>query len=643
MRTIIRMLHDAATRFPNRAYATKKTDEGWKPYTFADVDLLSDRVAAYLTANGCIQGCAFGILAEGRAEWVIGELGVLKSRGVSVPLSIKLTPDEIAFRLTHSEAKGIFASSNTLENVCKALAVMEKKPLLLYLDEHDERLKKAVEAYGWKAGDDYIVWDVIQSSGKEILERSPLFVKDVENLIDENDTVNICYTSGTTGNPKGIMLTHLNYWANSHDAVELFKIPDEVFETLIVLPVDHSFAHTVGIYTAMLKGITLHFVDARGSNAAILRNFPKNLTEVNPVFMMTVPSITGNFMKKMMQGVAQKGAFIDGIFQRGLQAGIKRNGDGFNRPGFGVQLTTFFPYTLASLLVFPALRKVFGNRMRYCVGGGALLEAKQQHFFAAIGVPVYQGYGLTEAAPVISSNNPDRYKFGTSGVVAAHVKCRIMKSPTEEAAVGERGEIVIQGENVMKGYFKNPEASAAVLRDEADGRWLWTGDLGYFDQDGFLVVTGRAKALLIGKDGEKYSPEEVEEVMVNNTDILNQLLVYNDHKSLTSALVTLQDDLVRTLIKNERIKTPEEATKRIIELLRAYEGKAKAIPPQWIPARFAIIAKPFAEADGLVNSTMKLVRYKVVEFYQQRIDDLYESEELNDKLNVEAVKQLYFS
>jgi long-chain acyl-CoA synthetase len=212
-----------------------------------------------------------------------------------------------------------------------------------------------------------------------------------------------------------------------------------------VLPIDHSFAHTVGIYTSMLKGITLHFVDARGSNAAIIRNFPKNLTEVNPLFMMTVPSISGSFMKKMLQGVAQKGKLIDGIFQAGLKAGIKRNGDGFNRPSAGVQFATFLPYKLAAALVFPALRKVFGSRIQYCVGGGALLEARQQHFFAAIGVPVYQGYGLTEAAPVISSNSPEIFKFGTSGKVAPHVKCRIMKSETEESKVGERGEIVIQG------------------------------------------------------------------------------------------------------------------------------------------------------------------------------------------------------
>ena len=168
-------------------------------------------------------------------------------------------------------------------------------------------------------------------------------------------------------------------WTNVHDAIDLFKIPEGTFETVIVLPVDHSFAHTVGIYTALLQGITLHFVDSRGSNAAIIRNFPKNMVELNPTFMMTVPSITGNFMKKMTQGITQKGPFIEGIFNRGLKAGIARNGDGYNKPSTWTMVKTWWPYTIANLLVFPKLREIFGSKMLYCVGGGALLEARQQH------------------------------------------------------------------------------------------------------------------------------------------------------------------------------------------------------------------------------------------------------------------------
>lgn len=632
------MLHDAAKKYGDRAYTNTRMDEGWTASSYIQTDAQSDSLAAYLLSAGFKAEQSVGILSEGKSSWVTCELGIIKARGISVPLSIKLTPEEIAFRINHSEAYAIAVSRNTLANTVKALPFFEHKVLFIYLDEMDERLKKLAEEANWKEGEDYVTWGWMLESGAKALKKDPELVKNTEKEIGENDTINICYTSGTTGNPKGIMLTHLNYWTNTHDAVELFQLPDNMLETLIVLPVDHSFAHTVGIYTSMIRGITLHFVDSRGANASIIRNFPKNLVELEPFFIMTVPSITGNFMKKMTQGIHQKGAFIEGIFNRGLEAGILRNGDGFSRPGTWVQIKTWPAYTLANKLVFPKLRAIFGNRMLYCVGGGALLEARQQKFFAAIGIPVFQGYGLTEAAPIISSNSPLRYKFGTSGMVAGSETCKIMLDDEHEAKVGQKGEIVIKGENVMKGYFKNPEASKEALRDG----WLWTGDLGYYDEDGFLVVTGRAKALLIAKDGEKYSPEEVEEVMVNNLPILNQLMVYNDHEVITTALVTLQDDLVVKLIEDKGCKDPQSALMAIEETLKSYEKHATSIPNVWIPVRFAIIEKPFSEADGLVNSTMKLVRYKTVEFYKERINAMYAGESENREENLKVIKKLFF-
>ena len=637
-RTIITMLHDAAKKYGDRAYTNTRMDEGWTASSYIQTDTQSDSLAAYLLSAGFKAEQSVGILSEGKSSWVTCELGIIKARGISVPLSIKLTPEEIAFRINHSEAYAIAVSSNTLANTVKALPFFEHKVLFIYLDEMDERLKKLAEEANWKEGEDYVTWGWMLESGEKALKKDPELVKNTEKEIGENDTINICYTSGTTGNPKGIMLTHLNYWTNTHDAVELFQLPDNMLETLIVLPVDHSFAHTVGIYTSMIRGITLHFVDSRGANASIIRNFPKNLVELEPFFIMTVPSITGNFMKKMTQGIHQKGAFIEGIFNRGLEAGILRNGDGFSRPGTWVQIKTWPSYALANKLVFPKLRAIFGKRMLYCVGGGALLEAKQQKFFAAIGIPVFQGYGLTEAAPIISSNSPLRYKFGTSGMVAGSETCKIMLDDEHEAKVGQKGEIVIKGENVMKGYFKNPEATKEALRDG----WLWTGDLGYYDEDGFLVVTGRAKALLIAKDGEKYSPEEVEEVMVNNLPILNQLMVYNDHEVITTALVTLQEDLVVKLIEDKGCKDPQSALMAIEDNLKSYEKHATSIPNVWIPVRFAIIEKPFSEADGLVNSTMKLVRYKTVEFYKERINAMYAGESENREENLKVIKKLFF-
>ncbi len=638
-RTIITMLSQAGEKYGDRAYTTKKFDGKWIECSFKNTDKETSFIAASLLNKGFECEDKVAIVSEGSSQWVNIELAVIKSRGISVPLSIKLTANEIAFRVNHSESKMIGVSHNTIEKVIQAYKEFDHKVILIYLNEKDKRIEKIAKENNWEEGKDYLIYNNLVEDGKVVLEKNAVIVQNSIDAINEDDVINICYTSGTTGNPKGIMLSHLNYWANSHDAVSLFQLPDATFETLIVLPVDHSFAHTVGIYTSFLRGITLHFVDSGKTNASIIRNFPKNLVEVNPIFMMTVPSITGNFMKKMTQEISKKPKMIQNIFNNGLKAGITRNGDGFNKPNALVQFKTFFPYFIADKLIFSKLRAVFGNRIKYCVGGGALLEKKQQEFFAAIGVPVYQGYGLTEAAPIISSNSPTKYKFGTSGNVAPSVECKIMLDDgVTEAKVNQRGEIVIKGDNVMKGYFKNEKASKEVLRDG----WLFTGDLGYYDDDGFLVVTGRAKALLISKEGEKYSPEEVEEVMYNNVDIINQLLVYNDHKPSTTTLVTLQEDKVKILLKENNISDPQAAYELILKTLKSYESKASLIPYVWQPSRFAIIEKPFSEDDGLVNSTMKLVRYKTKEFYADRLDMLYSNPDKNEDINIEIVKKLFF-
>ncbi len=644
-RTVFRMLDEAAVDWANDPYALRKTDQGYLPTTFAQAREKARGFGAWILSRGYAKGDRFAVLGEGSPEWICGEFGLMCGGLISVPLSIKLLSEEIPFRLEHSEAKGILTTHNQFEKVMGALKRLPSGDLILvYLDEDIQWAKETAEKQEFSPDRIFRFSDCVGEGLALLADKASGAAASLDRIAQsaqEDDVVTISYTSGTTGNPKGIMLTQLNYWSNCHDAVALFDDPIH-FRTLLVLPVDHSFAHTVGLYTALVCGIALYFVDSRGGGIATLRNIPINLKEANPTFLFTVPSLSGNFMKKIIAGIEEKGGILEKIFKAGIGAGIRWNGNGYQKTSFLTKAGAFLPYHLAKLLMFrKIIRMVFGESIKFCVGGGALLDVKQQEFFAALGVPVFQGYGLTEAAPIISSNTPKKHKFGSSGVIAPSVTCKIMRPDGTEAPLGVSGEITVQGENVMKGYFKNPAATAEALHDGL----LWTGDLGYMDKDGFLYVVGRAKAVLIAEDGEKYSPEEIEEAIITSTDLIDQIMVWCDHKKYSCALVSLDTAKLQRYAAAKGLSTPQAILDALVKEFYAFktDPKAKKVQGAWIPGTFQIIATPFNEKDGTVNSTMKIVRYKVAEVYRELLEYSYtpEGSTTVNPRNLETVARLF--
>ncbi len=620
-RTIFKMLDQASNTYANKPYLSQKDDNGWVSTTFSEAKSKALLLASALIDLGIIYEDKITILSEAKNDWIIAEFAILYAGGISVPLSIKLLPEEVPFRVNHSDSKIIIVSENTIEKIISQWNKYDYKTLrLIVLDKPSKKISDQCKANNFNEKDLLFIDDLYQT-GEEKLEQNLPKIKKIEKNIKEDDVVTISYTSGTTGNPKGIMLTHLNYYSNSHEAVNTFQIQENI-ATLIILPTDHSFAHTVGIYTALVKGLSLFFVDARGGGMNALKNIPKNLIEANPNFLLTVPALTSNFINKFKEGIKAKGSFIEGIFNRGIEAAINRNGNGFTKPGMATQFSTYFNYALAENLIFKKLRTIFGSDIEFFVGGGALLDIKQQQFYSAIGIPVYQGYGLTEATPIISTNTPFNHKMGTSGKVLGNIICKICDEKGVEIPKGEKGEIVIQGDNVMKGYYKNPEATKEALKDG----WLFTGDLGYMDEDDFLVVVGREKALLISEDGEKYSPEEIEEAIINSSSMINQVMIYNDQKKYTSALLTLDQANIKNWIKINKITSAKDIIQQIKKELLLFnlqpEFKGK-FPSKWIPSQFQIVAEDFSEENKMINSTLKMVRHKITETYQNKIDLMY--------------------
>ncbi len=636
-RTVFSMLNKAVSKYAKDPYLSSKGDQGWVRTSFSEAKMKTTLLATAFLELGLSKDHKVAILSEAKTDWIIAEFSALYAGGISVPLSIKLLPEEVPFRVNHSDASLFVISENTLEKVISQWDKYQNSSLrLIVLDKPSEKISKQCIQYGFNEKDLLFVDDLYTLGKEKILEHKDKLAQ-IENNTREDQVVTISYTSGTTGNPKGIMLTHLNYYSNSHAAVSTFQIKEKI-STLLILPTDHSFAHTVGIYTALVKGLSLHFVDARGGSVNALKNIPKNLVEAESNFLLTVPALTSNFIQKFKDGIKAKGGLIEGIFNRGVEAAIKRNGDGFSKPGWEIQASTYFSTLLAEKLIFSKLRLIFGPKIEFFVGGGALLDIKQQQFYKAIGIPVYQGYGLTEATPIISTNTPYNYKMGTSGKVLKGITCKICDENGKELAQGEKGEIVIKGDNVMKGYYKNEAATSETIKDG----WLFTGDLGYMDKDDFLVVVGREKALLISEDGEKYSPEEIEEAIVNSSSCIDQIMIYNDHQKYTTALITLNKKAVEEMINKEGIKTYEALNKQLKnEMLlfskqKEFQGK---FPGKWIPSNFQIIAEAFSEDNQMINSTLKMVRHKITETYQNRLDLMYGAK-AQDKAQLENIKVL---
>lgn len=620
-RTVFSMLNQAVTEYANDPYLSTKGDKGWIRTSFKEAKLKSRVLAAAFLELGLSNDDKVTILSEAKTDWIIAEFATLYTGAISVPLSIKLLPEEVSFRVNHSDASLFIISENTLEKVISQWDKYQNSSLrLIILDKPSEKISKQCAHYGFDENNLLFVDDLFHN-GREKLALHEERLSTIENTTKEDQVVTISYTSGTTGNPKGIMLTHLNYYSNSHAAVSTFQIKEKI-STLLILPTDHSFAHTVGIYTALVKGLSLHFVDARGGGVNALKNIPNNLVEAESNFLLTVPALTSNFIQKFKDGIKAKGPVIEGIFNRGVEAAIIRNGDGFSKPGLSIQLSTYFNMILAEKLIFKKLRLIFGTKIEFLVGGGALLDIRQQQFYKAIGVPIYQGYGLTEATPIISTNTPFYHKMGTSGKVLKGISCKICDENGKELAQGEKGEIVIQGDNVMKGYYKNKTATSETIKDG----WLFTGDLGYLDEDEFLVVVGREKALLISEDGEKYSPEEIEEAIVNSSACIYQIMIYNDHQKYTTALITLNKKAVEEMIDKNGIKTYEDLNKHLKNEMLLFSKQKEfkdKFPSKWIPSNFQIILDDFSESNRMINSSLKMVRHKITGSYQKRLDLMY--------------------
>jgi long-chain acyl-CoA synthetase len=479
--------------------------------------------------------------------------------------------------------------------------------------------------------------------GKDFLAKNPDVVSVVASQIKPDDLANISYTSGTTADPKGIMLTHRNYTSNVEQALTLMTIPT-TYRTLIILPLDHCFAHVAGFYSFMATGASVGTVQSGKTGMETLKNIPVNIKELQPDLLLSVPALAKSFKKNIETSIKAKGPVINWLFNYALKMSYSYNKEGFNK-GEGIQALKKPLLNLFDKILFSKVREAFGGKLKFFIGGGALLDVDLQRFYYAIGIPMFQGYGLSEATPIISSNGLKRHKLGSSGYLVTPMELKICDSDGKVLPNFEKGEIVIKGENVMAGYYKNEKSTTETIKDG----WLHTGDMGYMDNDGFLYVVGRFKSLLIGSDGEKYSPEGIEESLADNSHFIDQVILHNNQDAFTSGIIVANKEALKRYVHRKHPamdwsskEAKELALSKLQREINEYRkgGKFEGMfPERWLPAAVAVLGEPFTEQNGLVNSTMKIIRGKVEERYADRIAKLYEAggKEIINQDNIDAL------
>ena len=631
-KTIIDLFEASVEKYGGKSFLLEKRHHKFEPTTYAETKELALEVGAGLASVGIRPGDKVAILAEGSNAWIISELGLFYAGAVSVPLSVKLEEsNDLLFRLRHAEVKAIFVSKYQLPKIRRIRAELPRIEHVIVLGHIP--LESGETAYG-----------TLRRLGRDYLSKHKEEFLKIGQAIRNEDYATITYTSGTTADPKGVVLTHRNYTANVEQSLSRISIPPH-YRTLIILPLDHCFAHVVGFYIMIACGASVATVQVGKTPMETLKNIPVNIREVQPHFLLSVPALAKNFRKNIENSIRAKGAFTERLFHLGLKVAYVYNQDGYNR-GKGWRCVLRPVVSLFDAVLFRKVREAFGGCMKFFVGGGALLDAELQRFYYAIGIPMFQGYGLSEATPVISTNSP-RYhchRFGSSGKILIPLELKILDEEGNELPRGQKGEIVIRGENVMAGYWKNPEATAETVRDG----WLHTGDMGYVSEDEFLYVLGRFKSLLIASDGEKYSPEGMEESIVDKSAFIDQIIIHNNQNPFTGAIVVPNAEALRRELDQRKVAGEERpvAAARIlaaeIDKYRAGGIYAGEFPERWLPAGLAIVDEAFTEQNGLVNSTMKIVRSKVEEHFRNRLEYLYSAEgkPVENPENLASLKKL---
>lgn len=586
---LLAMVFAQASRFGDQPLLWSKQSGHFHATSWAETVARARDLAGGLRRIGVGDGDRVLIVAENRAEWLIADLAIMAAGGLTVPSYTTYTVDDYRYILRDSGAVGAIVSTPALfRRVWPAALQVETARFVLALDPpdhpHDERV--TVKR-----------WDEVMADG----HANPDDIDARVSRLGRGDVACIIYTSGTTSHPRGVMLTHggmLSNCAGARDVVEAIGIGDDIF--LSFLPLSHAYEHTAGQYFPMMIGAQIYYAESVETLASSLR-------EVRPTMMAAVPRFYELLRQRITRDLARRGGMAARLFDWTLALGKKR----YERGGRLGPVDSLLDWPLERL-VRDKVRARFGGRLKGMVSGGAPLTPEVGLFFYASGVTVLQGYGQTEASPIVSCNRPGDEQFHTVGPPMKGVEVRI----------ADDGEILVRGELLMKGYWNNADATAQALRDG----WLHTGDVGRFDDRGHIVITDRKKDIIVNSGGDNISPQRIEGLMVLEPEI-GQAMVVGDRRPYLVGLIVPDSDFVKSFADNHakpadlaRLAEDREfraALGAAIDRVNAQLSQIERV------RRFLVASEPFTIENNQLTPTMKIRRHAILSRYGDQLKAQY--------------------
>lgn len=591
--TLAELLTASAAKH-DRADALNYKKEGkWHAISSREIVERAEAIAAGLYSLGLSKGDRAAILAANSPAWTLADAGCQFAGVIDVPIYTTLAPESVRYILNDSAARILFIdTASAYERIAEALQACPGLEHIIFFGRPSGNIANA------------LILAELEERGREKLSKEgPESIRQARNTLRPDEVATLIYTSGTTGEPKGVMLTHNNILSNVIDAGEKYTFfPDD--RPLSVLPLSHIFERSA-MYLYILNGMAVHYAES-------VEKVPENLLEVRPTIFIGVPRIFEKVYAKAKLKAVRGGRIKEKIFDWAIE--IAKAFAVKKAANETVPFLLSLKHSVADRLVYSKFREFFGGRLRCCITGGAALSDDIYLIFTGSGVPIMQGYGLTETSPVITSNNPDASRLGTVGKPIRNMQIRIASD----------GEIEACGPGVMAGYYKKEDATRDAFT--ADG-WFRTGDIGEIDADGFLKITDRKKELFKTSGGKYIAPSPIEQ-MIRSSRFVNQAVLIGNERKFAAALIVPNFDMLDSYAKHKGLKPmpPAEFCKdaKIIDLFeRQIAAATKGLAKFETVKKIALIEKEMTVEGGELTPTMKLKRRVIDEKYRSVIDEIY--------------------